>query len=153
MGVSNIQFALDFEKWSERMCYLLSWIKEAAVWCLELTLTKSDSFLGSNALGKTSWFALAEAERVDSVRAREEIGISWILLYVFPASVRPSAWYQLQVFLRNASLGLQCLWSVLTTTWSEWSTSSLVSSAVIRNVIARIVFCLHFYFNFCILYY
>lgn len=91
------------------MRYLLSWIKETTVGCLELALAEMNAFLGSHALCKTSWFTSAKSEGVDSVRAREEIGISWIFLYVFPSSVRPSAWHELQVLLRNANRRFQGL--------------------------------------------
>ena len=87
------------------MCYLLSWIKESAVGCLEFTIAYKDAFFGSHASSKSS-FALAKSERVDPVGARKEIGISWIFLNVFPASVRPSARHELQVLLWNANFGL-----------------------------------------------
>ena len=135
-----------------KLQYLLSWIKESAVGCLELALSKMDSIFSSDTLCKTSWFTWAESKWVDSVGAREELGISWILLHVFPAGVRPSAWNKLQVLLWDANLGLHCLWCISWSAWSHWPTASLISSTVIKNVVA-IVFCLHFYFNFCILYY
>ena len=116
--------------------YLRSRIEESRIGCLEFAITNKCALLGLHTLSEASRFTRTEPERVDTVWTREELCISWIFLNIFPASVRPSARNQLQVFFGNANLVLGGLRVVGGSAWTKRSTSSLVTSAVIEHVIS-----------------
>ena len=83
--------------------YLRIGVEESAVWGLELSLSKDHAVSTSHAGGELPVLGLrrGEPEWVDSVRAREEMRIAWILLNILPSGVGPSARHELQVLLRN----------------------------------------------------
>jgi hypothetical protein len=82
---------------------LLSWVKEATIWSLELTVTWI--VVSADNCSKTHIVSLApvlhiffETERVNSVWAGKELGFGWITLDILPSGMRPSAWHELKIF-------------------------------------------------------
>ena len=83
---------------------LLIWIEESAVGGLEFGISDIHSFAVST-LGECSvHLSSTESEGIHSIWVLEEMSSTWILLHIFPAGMRPSAWYQLEILFWNTNL-------------------------------------------------
>jgi len=112
---------------------------------LELTLTEEDSaFLQSSSQARRQLLSVlclrrGEAKGINSVGTGEECSVGWVLLDVLPSGVGPSAWDELEVLLRNSDIGLGCLGAKDLPAQADRSTSGLVSSTVVENIVSLAV--------------
>lgn len=86
-------------------CNLLSWVEEAAIWSLELTvawvIVSTDNCSETHIKSSTtSLHVFFETKRVNSVWTGKELSFGWIALDVFPSGMGPSAWHKLKILLR-----------------------------------------------------
>lgn len=128
----------------ERKWNLLSGVEEAAIWSLELTVTRI--VVSADNCSKTHIVSLAtilsilfETKRVNSVWTGKELGFCWIALDVFPSGMGPSAWHELKIlFWVPVSFLILLFYEILWVqrTWLKWFTSvaSVLASAEVSRI-------------------
>ena len=132
----NGSFKTQWWMTSEWNSYLRCWIKKSAIGSLELSYTHTGPSSSLNALIQSPVLLVrTETEWIDPVRTGEEYSLSGIGLHVLPSRVRPSARHELKVFLWYSRLFLGL---IVVAAWTHWSTSGLVSAAIVKDVITTV---------------
>ena len=117
---------------------LLSWVEEAAIWSLELTVTWI--VVSADNCSKTHIVSLApalhiffETKRVNSVWAGKELGFWGIALNILPSGMGPSAWYELKILFWVPTSFLILLFYEITWVHCTWLEGSISITSVLAS--------------------